>query len=90
MNLDPSAEVNAMASADRKKWLTVAEGQRIRKEWDKTREAMDKCIAKFDEDSENESEALMLVLLGGLTVDAFMRQCVEASGRLKELMGDGR
>lgn len=88
MNLDPSAEVTAMATADRKKWLTVAEAQRVRKAWESQREAMDKVAEKFDEDSENESEALVFIVLSALTTAGFMQAANDAATKLKELLGD--
>lgn len=83
---DMSAEVAAMQSAERKKWLTVAEGQRVRKHWSEIVDAMDKVIEKYDEDPENEQEALMLVLIGGLTVSGFMQTASDAGKQLRALM----
>lgn len=89
MSLDPSAEVTQMAAAERKKWLTIAEAQRLRKAWDASREAMNQMAGKFDEDPENEQEAMLFVILSALTVDGFMRSAGDATKKLKELMGDG-
>lgn len=82
-----SAEVEAMQLAERKKWLTVAEGQRVRKEWESLRKAMDEMVGKFDENPEDDKEALLLIVLAGLICSGFVSKAVDAATKLKELNG---
>lgn len=88
MSLDQSPEVAAMAANERKKWLTIAEGQSVRKAWADLRKSMDEIAVKFDENPEDDKEALLLIVFGGLTCGSFMTKAVDAANRLKELNGD--
>lgn len=85
LNMPTSPEGQAMQAAERKKWLTIAEGQRIRQEWESLRSGMDKALEKYDENPENETEGLMLVVVAGLISNGFASKCANAARTLQGL-----
>lgn len=85
---DPSNEVRAMEAKERRHWITVAEGQNLRRQWDDVKRTIDIVSEKFDENPENETEAIMFITLAGLSTDSFVAQALAAAKKIKELHDD--
>lgn len=83
--VDPSAEVAAMAAAERKRWLTVAEGQQVRKQWDSLVDGVTKALEKYDENPEDEAEAIVFIVLSGLLAHSFTTAAINAGTKIKGL-----
>lgn len=83
---DVSEEVRAMANAERKKWLTVAEAQSLRKHWSELHTTLDKIADKFDANSENEADAQAFIVVATLLADGFTRAGSDAVRKLRDLM----
>lgn len=68
--------------------VTVAEAQSVRKAWTEVCESMDKVVEKFDENPEDDKEAVLLIVFSGLMCSGFMTKAIAAANRLKELNSD--
>lgn len=81
-----SDEVRQMQDKERRRWLTVAEAQRLRASWSQMRASVDDLAEKFDADPDDESGAQLFVVISALTVSGFGSQAHAAVEKLNELM----
>jgi hypothetical protein len=80
-----SEEVREMAHRERARWLSVAEADRVRQEWERVKAVCDEACKRFDCDPENREEAVLFGVTMTIMSEVFYRDCVTAATKLRDI-----
>ena len=81
-----SDEVRKMELKEKKRWLSVGQAQSLRKNLGKTLDELNVTIRKFDENPEDENEAMVFIVITGLLTDSLAREAVNSAQLIKGLI----